>query len=175
MFSDIRKQHLQLSRWLGMVSTSVRRSDDFQSQKVPALVATERVNHCSRGSRALRQGIASPTWRARTVAPPAKRSQLRLAHHACCDRRRVFVGDMGGHKRAFHFPSGVVHSLNSTTNASRRSDLFSASALLLLRIVLWIHVMDIHRAYTVNLDDGFFASPGEVIGLGWHDFEAAGG
>ena len=47
--------------------------------------------------------------------------------------------------------------------------------LLLPRIVLWIHVSDIHGAYTVNLDDGFFASPAEVIGLGWRDMEAAGG
>ena len=48
-------------------------------------------------------------------------------------------------------------------------------ALLLPRIVLWIDVIDIDGAYTLNLDDGFFASPAEVIGLGWHDFEAAGG
>jgi hypothetical protein len=49
------------------------------------------------------------------------------------------------------------------------------ATLLLPRIVRWVHVIDIHGAYTLNLDDGFFASPAEVIGLGWHDFEAAGG
>jgi hypothetical protein len=48
-------------------------------------------------------------------------------------------------------------------------------ALLLPRIVLWIHVMDIHGAYTMNLDDGFFASPEEVIGLGLDDYGATGG
>ena len=47
-------------------------------------------------------------------------------------------------------------------------------ALLLPRIVLWIHVSDIHGAYTMNLDDGFFASPEEVIGLGWCDYGATG-
>ena len=40
------------------------------------------------------------------------------------------------------------------------------AALLLPRIVLWIHVVDTPRAYTINLDDGFFASPDEVIDLG---------
>ena len=47
-------------------------------------------------------------------------------------------------------------------------------ALLLPRIVLWTHVNDIVGAYTVNLDDGFFASPAEVLGLGLDDCEGAG-
>jgi hypothetical protein len=52
---------------------------------------------------------------------------------------------------------------------------FSASAALLLpRIVLWIHVNDILGTYTIKLDDSFFASPGEVIGLGLDDYDAAG-
>jgi hypothetical protein len=47
--------------------------------------------------------------------------------------------------------------------------------LLLPRIVLWIHVVDTPRAYTMNLDDGFFASPDEVIDLGLVDCGATGG
>ena len=47
--------------------------------------------------------------------------------------------------------------------------------LLLPRIVLWIHEIDILGAYTTKLDDSFFASPGEVIGLGLDDCDAAGG
>ena len=43
---------------------------------------------------------------------------------------------------------------------------FSVSRATSSAIVLWIHVIDIHGAYTLNLDDGFFASPAEVIGLG---------
>ena len=49
------------------------------------------------------------------------------------------------------------------------------AALLLPRIVLWIHVNDILGAYTMNLDDGLFASPKEVIGLGLVDYGATGG
>ena len=49
------------------------------------------------------------------------------------------------------------------------------AALLLPRIVLWIHVNDILGAYTMNLDDGFFASPAEVLGLGLDDYGATGG
>ena len=49
------------------------------------------------------------------------------------------------------------------------------AALLLPRIVLWIHVNDILGAYTMNLDDGLFASPKEVIGLGLDDYGATGG
>ena len=53
--------------------------------------------------------------------------------------------------------------------------LFWSAALLLPRIVLWIHVNDIVGAYTMSLDDGFFASPAEVLGLGLDDCDAAGG
>ena len=35
--------------------------------------------------------------------------------------------------------------------------------------------MVILGAYTMNLDDGFFASPDEVIGLGLDDYGATGG
>ena len=50
----------------------------------------------------------------------------------------------------------------------RSKRLFSASAALLLpRIVLWIHVIDILRAYTMNLDDGFFASPSGPNNARW--------
>ena len=51
----------------------------------------------------------------------------------------------------------------------------SASTLLLPRIVRWIHEIDILGAYTVKLDDGFFARPGEVVGLGLDDYGATGG
>jgi hypothetical protein len=47
--------------------------------------------------------------------------------------------------------------------------------LLLPRIVHWVHVVDILGAYTMNLDNSFFASPEVVIGLGWGDYGAAGG
>ena len=47
--------------------------------------------------------------------------------------------------------------------------------LLLPRIVRWIHVVDRPRAYTMNLNFGFLASPGEVIGFGLHDCDAAWG
>jgi hypothetical protein len=38
--------------------------------------------------------------------------------------------------------------------------------LLFPRIVRWIYEIDILGAYTMKLDDGFFASPGKVISLG---------
>jgi hypothetical protein len=49
------------------------------------------------------------------------------------------------------------------------------ATLLLPRIVRWIHVIDILGAYTMKLDDGFFAKPGEVIGFGLDDCGATGG
>ena len=49
------------------------------------------------------------------------------------------------------------------------------AALLLPRIVRSIHVMDILGASTMKLDNGLFASPGEVIGQGLDDCDAAGG
>jgi hypothetical protein len=49
------------------------------------------------------------------------------------------------------------------------------AGLLLPRIVRWVHVVEILRAYTMNLDDGFFAGPEEVIGLGLDDYGATGG
>ena len=47
--------------------------------------------------------------------------------------------------------------------------------LLFPRIVRWIYEIDILGAYTMKLDDGFFASPGKVISLGLDDCGATGG
>jgi hypothetical protein len=47
--------------------------------------------------------------------------------------------------------------------------------LLFPRIVRWIYEIDILGAYTMKLDDGFFASPGKVLSLGLDDCGAAGG
>jgi hypothetical protein len=86
------------------------------------------------------------------------------AHHWCSERLR----------QVKRLPGNPDTALPGNRRAG--SLLFSASAALLLpRIVLWIHVNDILGAYTMNLDDGFFASPDEVIGLGLHDCGATGG
>ena len=54
-----------------------------------------------------------------------------------------------------------------------RSDVNTGPATLLLpRIVRWVHEIEILGAYTMNLDDGFFASPDEVVGLGSDDYGA---
>jgi hypothetical protein len=78
-------------------------------------------------------------------------------------------------------PDAVVMALCAETLTRPRpasAGLFYSlhpAALLLPRIVLWIHEIDILRAYATKLDDSFFASPGEVIGLGLDDHNAAGG
>ena len=65
---------------------------------------------------------------------------------------------------------------NCGATPGRSKRLFSTSAALLLpRIIRWIHVVDTPRAYTMNLNFGFLASPGEVIGLGLVDYGATGG
>ena len=82
-------------------------------------------------------------------------------------------------RRTCPYPSGeskkpVQVNCGATTDRSKR--LFSTSlALLLPRIVRWVHVIEILGAYTMNLEDGFFASPDEVIGLGLDDYGATGG
>ena len=79
----------------------------------------------------------------------------------------------------------VVRERTATTHSNARRNLLPGNplktfyslrpALFLPRIVLWIHVSEILGAYTMNLEDGFFASPDEVIGLGLDDYGATGG
>ena len=42
-------------------------------------------------------------------------------------------------------------------------------------LIRWIHVIDRPRTDAMNLNFGFLASPGEVIGLGLVDYGATGG
>jgi hypothetical protein len=85
---------------------------------------------------------------------------------------RLTIGAANGYDKSNACPETLTRPCLAT--ARRVSSILRVRGVLLPRIVLCIHVNDILGAYTMNLDDGFFASPDEVIGLGWHDFEAAG-
>jgi hypothetical protein len=83
----------------------------------------------------------------------------------------------------------VVRERTATTHSNARLNLLPQSCpgnpsktfysprptLLLPRIIRRVHVVYPPRAYTMNLDFGFLASPGEVIRLGLVDYGATGG